>query len=93
MGAEQLSRARDASEREERPVLQATIVSNVVDREGLLNLVLDNGQRWKQVERPSIQIQLRSKANYTCEITPSGFGGYRMFIPEIKRTIVVRRVN
>lgn len=92
MGAEQLAgpRRKDA---EAKPAMQAVVVASEEDHEGLLMLHLDSGQRWKQVERPSLQIIVKKGNNYPVEISRSGFGGYRMYFPNMHRTIVVKRIS
>jgi hypothetical protein len=91
LGAEQVAGNRVPLD--QWPVLRATIVAMDTDREGLFTLDLDNGQQWKQVEMPSIQISFRKGRTYSVEISKSGFGGYRMDILEMKRKIVVRRLK
>jgi hypothetical protein len=94
MGKEQLpgTRNKDREDLNRSDALQAVVLSVKEDREGLFNLTLDNGQVWKQVERPGTQIILHNKTRYSVEIAKSGFGGYRMYFPEIRRYIVVKRV-
>lgn len=73
--------------------LQALVVAAREDREGLFRISLGNGQVWKQVERPSVQIIVQDGRQYPVEITKSGFGGYRMFFADLRRTIVVKRLQ
>ncbi len=94
LGREQLasSRKRDDAERAKPSALQTVVLSAKEDREGLLRLTLENGQVWKQADRPTTQIALRNEQKYAVEIAPSGFGGYRMYFPDLRRTIVVKRI-
>jgi len=97
--ADDLGREQLASTRENRDAapakaagLQTMVFSVTTDREGLFRIKLENGQVWKQAERPSVPIPIRSEQRYPVEITKSGFGGYRMYFPDLGRTMVVKRV-
>lgn len=89
LGREQLP----GTPREAETGLQALVVSAQEDREGLFRIALGNGQVWKQVERPSVQIIVKGGRQYPVEITKSGFGGYRMYFNDLRRTIVVKRLQ
>lgn len=54
---------------------------------------LENGQIWRQVENVDLPIRLDEDERFEVEITPSGFGGYRMHFPEMNRTISVSRIR
>ncbi len=93
LGQEQLpgSRSRDDAAAQNSGV-PAVVLSAREDREGLLRITLENGQVWKQFERPSTQILLKEQQKYSVEIARSGFGGYRMYFPDLHRTIAVKRI-
>ncbi len=95
LGREQLASSRkrdDAQPAKKAAGLQSVVLSAKEDHEGLFRLTLENGQVWKQADRPSIQIALRNEQKYAVEIAQSGFGGYRMYFPDLRRTIVVKRI-
>jgi hypothetical protein len=74
-------------------LLQVMVVGVTADRRGLLTLRLDNGQVWRETERPGIPLRLDENTTYPAEISRSGFGGYRMKFPGKNRTIVVKRIS
>ena len=92
LGREQLASSKRDGSVTARNGVQAVVLSAREDREGLLRLTLENGQVWKQSDRPSTQIMLRDEQKYPVEIAQSGFGGYRMYFPGLRRTIVVKRI-
>lgn len=94
LGREQVT----ASRREERkapapPRLQADAAAIRTDHLGLVTLRLDNGQVWQQTEARGVPLRLGADRSYRVEISPSGFGGYRMNFTEMGRQIVVRRLH
>jgi hypothetical protein len=94
LGEEQVVQQRgEAREAAPREVLAATLTDFRADRRGLLVMQLDNGQIWRQVENVGVPIRLSPGAVIGVEITPSGFGGYRMSFPELGRRIAVSRLE
>jgi hypothetical protein len=100
LGAEQVAPPEPApgAEREGPPRerIAAAVTDHRTDVRGHLVVQLDNGQIWRQVEIDGSPIRLGSGSRpgaVAVEITPSGFGGYRMDIPEIGRRIAVSRLR
>lgn len=95
LGQEQVAGARrEARPPEPEPDRIRALASAVqTDPRGFITLQLDNGQVWRQSEKPDVPLQLRQDRQYPVEIRSSGFGGYRMRFTEIGRQIAVRRVQ
>jgi hypothetical protein len=93
-GDEQLASVESRREaREEREVLQATIVDFQELHRGRLVVALDNGQMWRQLDVDSRQVRLRDGETYPVEIRRSAFGGYRMKIDDNNRIFSVERLR
>jgi hypothetical protein len=101
LGAEQVARAEPAPAAprapEPRELIAAAVTDHRTDARGHLVMQLDNGQIWRQVETIGVAVQLADGGTQAraipVKITRSGFGGYRMDIPEIGRRIAVSRLR
>jgi hypothetical protein len=96
LGAEQVA-ARQPAPVGTRPAEPTGVTALVVearkDARGLLVMLLDNGQIWRQDESLAIPLRLDAQGRTPVEISRSGFGGYRMDFPEFDRRIVVSRLR
>lgn len=54
---------------------------------------LENGQVWRQIKGDTQTIRVNLKRNQTVDIEESSFGGYKLRLNEIRRTIRVERVQ
>ena len=56
---------------------------------------LDNGQIWQQKksDRSTLESRLKRFDEFDVELWRTGFGGYRLHIPEIDKTLAVNRLN
>ena len=56
---------------------------------------LDNGQIWQQKksDRSSLEAKLKRFEEFDVELWRTGFGGYRLHIPVINKTLAVNRLN
>lgn len=90
-GTEQVAVARGEFERPAENRMHATIASADANHRGIWTVQLDNGQRWRQTERESIPVRIDMSEPQPVEIWRSGFGGYRMELLALDRTIKVRR--
>lgn len=95
LGAEQVASARRTAAEAEpaRERMRAVAQAVKTDHLGLVTLRLDNGQVWQQAEARGVPLRLRADHQYQVEISPSGFGGYRMHFTDTGRQIVVKRLQ
>jgi hypothetical protein len=95
LGAEQVASSRrpPAETQPEQEQVRAVAEAVRTDHLGLVTLRLDNGQVWQQAEARGVPLRLRADRQYAVEISPSGFGGYRMHFTDTGRQIVVRRLQ
>lgn len=97
LGAEQVAVARREprarAPKPEQDRMQALAAAVRTDHLGLVTLRLDNGQIWQQAEARGVPLRLRDDRQYPVEISPSGFGGYRMQFTDLGRQIVVKRLQ
>jgi len=89
LGGEQVG----ALQRNAEEIIAARLADYREDERGLLVMQLDNGQIWRQDESVGGPLRLGEAGQIAVEITRSGFGGYRMRIPEIGRRIAVSRLR
>ena len=95
LGAEQAARrmgtpAPRAAE-EERIVATVALAERV--HPNRLQVHLDNGQIWRQIQGDVQRVDLSSRGAVSAEIWRSGFGGYRMRLPEVRRVLKVERIR
>lgn len=58
-----------------------------------LQVELENGQVWGQIEGDTQRIRVNLERNQTVDIEESGLGGYKLRLNEIERTIRVERIR
>lgn len=58
-----------------------------------LQIELENGQVWRQIEGDTQRIRVDLTRNQTVDINESSLGGYKMRLNEIHRTIRVERIK
>lgn len=94
LGAEQVTASRKSVDvRPEPQRLRAVATAVSTNYLGLVTLQLDNGQIWQQAEGRGVPLRLKTDRTYPVEISPSGFGGYRMSFGDSGREIVVTRLQ
>lgn len=96
LGAEQV-RARTMSQEERLAELDAAENLRVASYSKVpfekLVVELENGQVWRQIKGDVQKIRVDLKRNQTVTISESRFGGYRMRLNEMERTIRVQRIR
>jgi len=94
LGSEQVA-ARSANRATARAQTQGQLHARVADAATIpyrrLEVRLDNGQVWRQIQGDTQRITPRG--NWTVEIREARMGGYQMRINEIGRTIRVERIE
>lgn len=95
LGAEQAARRTGAprAAAEEAQRFAATIVSSQRTPLNRLEMRLGNGQVWRQIQSDMQVVDLPADAPVAVEIWRSGFGGYRMRLTELGRTLKVERLR
>lgn len=58
-----------------------------------LQVHLENGQIWRQIQGDTQRVELSENGQVSAEIWRSGFGGYRMRLPRIGRVLKVERIR
>lgn len=95
LGAEQAARrtgtAAPQAVEEERIVATVALAERV--HPNRLQVHLDNGQIWRQIQGDVQRVDLSSREAVSAEIWRSGFGGYRMRLPEVRRVLKVERIR
>lgn len=92
IGAEQVrSRQQSAADLESARGLRVVRYGSVPFRR--LQVELENGQVWRQIEGDTQRIRVSLERNQTVDIEESGLGGYKLRLNEIGRTIRVERVR
>jgi len=94
LGTEQVARRTNAPRAEEqRERLLAMIVSSQRVYPNRLQVHLEDGQIWQQIQGDTQIVELDRNASVPAEIWPSGLGGYRMRLPSIGRVLKVERLR
>ena len=95
LGVEQAARRTGApapqSAEEQRIVATVALAERV--HPNRLQVHLDNGQIWRQIQGDVQRVDLASREAVSAEIWRSGFGGYRMRLPEVRRVLKVERIR
>ncbi len=94
LGAEQVTareRSRRAAEEPARMVAKVRHFDVVPYQR--LQVELDNGQIWRQIQGDTQRITLRRGRDITADVWESNMGGYQMRLNEIGRTIRVERLK
>lgn len=98
LGAEQvLAKKERAKDEKQKSAREKTVSTPILDfaqtSTGRLIIVLANGQVWGQSKGDTQKLNLNEDETLTAEISKSRFGGYKLRIPEMRRTIRVRRIQ
>ena len=96
LGAEQAARragTSSASARAEEQRVSTWIVASERVHPNQLQVHLENGQTWRQIQGDTQLVELIGRSPVSAEIWRSGFGGYRMRLPEIRRVLKVERIR
>lgn len=95
LGAEQAARrtSAPAPQAAEEQRIIATVALAVRVHPNRLQVHLDNGQIWRQIQGDVQRVDLSSREAVSAEIWRSGFGGYRMRLPEVRRVLKVERIR
>lgn len=95
LGAEQVARraGTPSAASEETQRVAAVIVATQRTQANRLQMRLENGQLWRQLQSDMQVVDLPAEGRIAAEIWPSGFGGYRMRLTEIGRIIRVERLR
>ena len=97
LGAEQV-RARtkrtskDKSKSEPRSEV-SRIIETARTGDNKLIVILENGQVWREKSGNRQKVRLSSKKSYSAKIEEGFLSGYKLTIPEAKRTIKVERIK
>lgn len=89
------SRARRNEDTERNERLTAHVSSFKFVGYKKLWIKLDNGQIWQQKksDRSTLGAKLKRFEEFDVELWQTGFGGYRLYIPDINKTLSVNRLN
>jgi hypothetical protein len=95
IGAEQVvaRRGGDRDDEEREPPTEARIVAHSIHGYAQLEVTLDNGQVWRQLQGDNERIRLRGDDPIAVSIRESQFGGYRMQLADPRREIQVERIR
>ena len=91
LGSEQIAPIRKAEETNERTVF--SVASFEIAHPNKMRFFLENGQVWQQIQGDDQRLSLSKKSLGTVEIWKSRFGGYKLRIPDKRRTLRVRRLR
>lgn len=94
LGAEQAARRtgiRPAPVEEERMITAIVAAERVHPNH--LQVRLENGQIWRQIQGDTQFVDLSAATPTPAEIWRSGFGGYRMRLPQMRRVLKVERIR
>lgn len=96
IGVEQVI-ARQQTQEERLAALKNAAGLTVVKYEQLaherLQVTLENGQVWRQIRGDTQKVNPTLKKNRTVDISESSFGGYKLRLNEMQRTIRVQRIR
>jgi len=96
LGAEQVN-ARAQSRSTAPPAAPVRVAANIVEHDihgyAQLEVVLDNGQVWRQRQGDRQRVRLHGDGPFPVEIFEARSGGYRMKLIEQYYTIVVERLR
>ena len=93
LGKEQVDRRAGIASTPEEQRFTALIISSEQARPRRLQVTLENGQVWRQVESDTQIVDLADDKRIPAEIWRSGFGGYRMRMASIGRVLKVERMR
>jgi len=94
LGAEQAARrAGVPTAKAEAQRFSTLIVASERVYPNRLQVSLENGQTWRQIQGDTQLVELSGESPVSAEIWRSGFGGYRMRLPAIRRVLKVERIR
>jgi hypothetical protein len=93
LGAEQVAARASVRSAEPSERVQARLAAAETIPFRRLQLTLDNGQVWRQIEGDTQRVSVRADTDTSVEIWEARIGGYRMRLNELARTIRVERVR
>ena len=94
LGAEQAARrAGVPTAKAEAQRFSTLIVASERVYPNRLQVSLENGQTWRQIQGDTQLVELSGETPVSAEIWRSGFGGYRMRLPTIRRVLKVERIR
>ncbi|MEL6369994.1 MAG: hypothetical protein AAFR03_04655 [Pseudomonadota bacterium] len=96
LGAEQVLRKRVVNgEIEDKAPRQEThaVAEHGRSASGLLLMILENGQVWRQKRSDGVSVRLSKNRPYTVTISDGAVSGYKMKIHQASKTIRVERLN
>jgi hypothetical protein len=93
LGAEQVAEQQGEDREDEADLVRASVVASERVHPDRLQVELDNGQVWRQIESDSQKIYLGGSDPVAIEMWGSRFGGYRMRLVESGRALKVERVR
>ena len=91
LGSEQVAPKRKVEETIERRVF--SVASIEIAHPNKIRFFLENGQVWQQLQGDEQRLRLSKNSLSTVEIWQSKFGGYKLRIPDRRRTLRVRRIR
>lgn len=91
IGAAQVRARNSTGDLESAHALRVASYNTVPFRR--LQVELENGQVWRQIEGDTQRIRVDLERNQTVDIEESGLGGYKLRLNEIARTIRVERIR
>lgn len=93
LGAEQAARRSGTLPAVDAQRISAMIVASERVHPNHLQVHLENGQTWRQIQGDTQIVQLSVTQPVPAEIWRSGFGGYRMRLPEERRVLKMERIR
>ena len=93
LGAEQVAEQQGEDREDEADLVRASVVASERVHPDRLQVELDNGQVWRQLESDTQKIHLGGAGSVPVEMWGSRFGGYRMRLVESGRALKVERVR
>ena len=93
IGAEQVRSRLPSFRREPPPRVQGTVVAHSIYGRNQLQVELENGQVWRQLQGDVQRFQPREDSQIAVEIWRAGLGGYRMRFTDYRRILQVQRIH
>lgn len=93
LGAEQAARRAGLPAPKEDQRFTSVIVASERAHPNRLLVRLENGQVWRQIQGDTQIVLLPSNGRVNAEFSRSGFGGYRMRLPDMGRVVKVERLQ
>lgn len=93
LGAEQVESRRERAEKKPDAATGLRVASYATVPYQRLQVTLENGQVWRQIEGDVQRFRVDLKRNQTVDIVTAPISGYRLRLNEINRTIRVERIR